>query len=688
MVDTVDEQQSGSTGGAGVHTQPLVGHPGVFRDLLPMAVWANDQDGRLWQWALAAEDLLGWRADEMLGQDGVPLLVPEPNRELAHELIARTRAGETVVGAYPVRHRDGHLVEMEMWISPILDPQGRPGTLVIAAETSAVVRMRDSLAALEGLFSQSPIGLALFDRKLRYVRVNDALAAMNGVPSEGHVGKHIGEIVPGINHEAVEASMRQVLNTGRAVVDLRTGRTAANPDRDRIWSCSYAAFTDSDDEPLGVIASVIDITEGQADHVRAQRARQRFALLAEAGERIGTTLDLRQAAHGLAQLLVPQLADHAEVLLLEGVLAPDDVGVSTHGLLHCLAVAGPGSAAPTQQSAPEATYRVPPDSVYATSLADGRPRTVPLPLPALRAVPADPGCGLFASGAPGWARVVPLDARGRVLGLVIATRTRSEPFDEQDTVLIDELVARAALNIDNARLYASRREAALTLQRSLIRPLPTVPGLELASGYLPASSDNEVGGDWFDVLMLPGGRTGLIIGDVMGHGIRAAAVMGQLRVMARTLACHNVPPGHLLRHLNSTIADLGDCELATCAYAVYDPTTSSCLIARAGHPPPALADPHGMVRFLDTPCGTPLGVCVDDPFDTEHVPLPTGTLLALYTDGLIEKHNTDLEHGLDQLARALRTPNPTLEETRDHLLTHLLPTPSQDDVAVLLARPR
>ncbi|MGW2696637.1 SpoIIE family protein phosphatase [Streptomyces sp. NPDC001296] len=681
------DEQSDSGGGAGVHAQPVVGHPGVFRDLLPMAIWANDHDGRIWQWALAAEDLLGWQASDVLGQYVISLLVPESNRELARELIAQTHAGETVVGAYPVRHRDGHLVEMEMWLSPIADPQGRPGTLVIAAETSAVRRMRDSLAALEGLFGQSPIGLALFDCELRFVRVNDALAAMNGLPAAGHVGKRIGETVPGIDHAAAEASMRQVLKTGRAVVDLRTGRTAARPGQNRIWSCSYAPLTDSAGEPLGVIASVIDITQGQVDHVRAEQARHRFALLAEAGERIGTTLDLRQAAQALAQMLVPQLADTAEVLLLEGVLAPDDVGVSAHGLLHCLAVAGPGSAAPAQQSALEITYRAPPDSVYTASLTEGRPRTVPLPLPALKAVPAGPGCGLSAAGSRGWARVIPLYARGKVLGLVIATRMCSEPFDEQDTVLIDELVARAASNFDNARLYASSREAALTLQRSFIKPLPTVAGLELASGYLPASSDNEVGGDWLDVLTLPDGKTGLIIGDVMGHGIRAAAVMGQLRVVARTLACQNVPPGCLLHYLDGTVADLGDCELATCAYAVYDPATSSCLITRAGHPPPALADPYGTVRFLDAPCGAPLGAGLDDPFDTEHVPLPPGTLLALYTDGLIESHHTDLDHGLDRLAQALRKPNRTLEETRDRLLTHLLPTPSQDDVAVLLARP-
>ncbi|MET8330883.1 SpoIIE family protein phosphatase [Streptomyces sp. NPDC005181] len=681
----MDGRQPGSDGGASARGQPVAGHAGVLRDLLPMMVWASDHDGRVWQWGLAAEELLGWESEELLGRKGVPLLVPESNQAWAWELIARSHQGETAVGAFPVRHRDGHLVEMEMWISPITDPRGLPGTLVVATETSAVQRMRDSLAALEGLLGQSPIGLALLDRELRYVRVNEALADMNGVAVAEHVGRRIGDVVPDSDPAAAEASMRQVLRTGRAMVDIRT---AATPGGGRIWSSSYAPLTDSEGERLGVIASVIDITQGEADHLRAERARQRFALLAEAGERIGTTLDLRQAARGLAQMLVPQLADTAEVLLLEGVLAPDDVGASARELLHCLATTETGPERPAEESAAEATYRVPPGSVYATCLAEGRPRTTPLPLPVLRAVPADQVAGLFAAGPSGSARVIPLNARGKVLGLVIATRTRSEPFDEQDTVLIDELVARAALNFDNARLYAGHRRAALTLQHSLIKPLPTLPGLELAGGCLPASSENEVGGDWLDAFPLPDGKTGLIIGDVMGHGIRAAAVMGQLGTTARTLASQNVPPDRLLGHLDAAVADLGDSELATCAYAVYDPATASCLIARAGHPPPLLADIDGAVRILDGTCGTPLGTCLDERFETERVPLPPGSLLVLYTDGLIESHDNDLDHGLRRLADALRQPSRALGETRDHLLTHLLPTPSQDDVAVLLARPQ
>ncbi len=675
----------GGTSGQG---QPSVGHPGVFGHLLPVAVWAVDHEGRMWLWALAAQDLLGWRAEQIISRDGLALLVPEYNRELAKELRDRSLAGESAVGAYPVRHQDGHTVEMEMWIAPITDPAGRPGTLVIAAETSAVGRMRDSLAALEGLFAQSPIGLALFDRRLRYVRVNDALAAMNGRPAAAHVGKRIHEVVPGLDPSAVEALMRDVLKTGRAVLDRRTGRTAASPGQDHIWSSSYAPLTGSGGEALGVIASVIDITEGQADHVRAERARQRFALLAEAGERIGTTLDLRHAARGLAQLLVPQLADTAVVLLLEEVLAPDDVGASAHDLLHCLATAGAGPATPARLSAPEMTHRIPPGSVYATVLAERRSGTVPLPLPLMDDGYPEPPAALFGRGVPGIARVIPLTARGKVLGLVIATRAGGEPFDEQDTVLVDELVARAALNIENARLYASRHQAAVTLQRSLLRPLPTVPGLELASGYVPASRENEVGGDWTEAFTLPGGRIGLIIGDVMGHGIRAAAVMGQLRTVARTLALQDLPGDRLLHHLDDAVTDLGESELATCVYAVYDRAASTCVITRAGHPPPVLADADGAVRFLHGSCGAPLGAPHEAPFESEQVSLRPGATLVLYTDGLIESHDHDVDHGMRLLARALGEPSQTLQEVRDGLLTQLLPTSPDDDVAVLLARPR
>ncbi|MFB6480254.1 SpoIIE family protein phosphatase [Streptomyces virginiae] len=669
-----------------------VGYAGVLSELLPIALWREDADGRIVEWSLAAQDLLGHRPEDIIGLPGSAVLVPEANRELADQLTRRVQSGETVVGTLPVRHRDGHRVPMEMWIVPAADPQGRTGALLIAVETSEVLHMRDSLAALQSLFTQSPIGLATLGTDLRFLRVNDALARMNGVSAAEHLGKRLTEVVPGVNAAALESTMRQVLDRGTAVVDVRrTGRTPADPENDRTWSCSYAPLLDGSGRALGVIASLIDITEGQQAQADAERARHRFALLAEAGTRIGTTLDLHQTAQEIVDVLVPQLADSADVQLLEAVLGPDEGPVptaSTRGVLRRLAAHFPDPTAPTAKLTAGQTFQIPMGTTYEQVISEGRPMNLYLAdIPALITSPRAEALRTYLATL-GSARLVPLVARGTVLGAVAVTRTRArEPFDEEDSVLVDELVARAALNIDNARMYTLQRQAALTLQRSLTNnALPDVTGLELTGRYLPAS-DHDVGGDWYDVIPLPGGRTGLVIGDVMGHGIHAAAVMGQLRTAVRTLARHDVPPAELLRSLDAVVAELGEDEMATCVYAVHDAATGACVIARAGHPPPAVVTPDGNITFLDGPPGTPLGTGGQD-FRTEELRLPPGSLLVLYTDGLIEARDRDLDQGMAQLAGALQRVDQPLEELCDGILRRLLPCAQQDDVAVLLARTR
>ncbi|WP_329276115.1 SpoIIE family protein phosphatase [Streptomyces sp. NBC_00691] len=666
-----------------------VGDAGVLRELLPIALWREDAEGHIVEWSLAAQDLLGHRPEHVLGRLATPLLVPDANRELAERLTHRVQAGETMVGTLPVRHRDGHSIDMEMWIVPAADPEGRPGALLIAVETSEVLRMRENLAAMESLFTQSPIGLALLGPDLRFLRVNDALARMNGVAAAEHLGHRLTDVVPGVNAASLESLMLQVMESGHAVVDARrVGRTPADPDRDHIWSCSYAPLIDrTDRRSLGLIASLVDITESQEAHTEVERARHRFALLAEAGARIGTTLDLKQTAEEAVRFLVPQLADSADVQMLESVLAPDDPVASTRGVLRRLAARFPDPTAPTSLLAPGQTFQIPLDSAYEEVVARGRPTNLfTSDLPELFTDPRTEALrGYFASRI-GSARLIPMVARGQVLGTVTVTRLRTrEPFDAQDCVLIDEVVARAALNIDNARLYTTQREAALTLQRSLTNSaLPAVTGLELTGRYLPASA-HDVGGDWFDVIAVPGGRTGLVIGDVMGHGIHAAAVMGQLRTAVRTLASHDIPPVEMLSSLDAVVADLGEDTMATCVYAVHDPATDGWVIARAGHPPPAVATPDGAVTFLDGPPGTPLGTGVHD-FGTEEFTLPAGGLLVLYTDGLVEARDRDLDEGMRRLARALRRLDRPLDELCDDILDQLLAAPAQDDVAMLLAR--
>ncbi|MFI9122982.1 SpoIIE family protein phosphatase [Streptomyces bikiniensis] len=661
----------------------------MLRELLPIALWREDADGRIVEWSLAAQDLLGHRPEHVLGRLATPLLVPDANRELADRLTLRVQAGETIMGTLPVRHRDGHTVAMEMWIVPAADPEGRTGAMLIAVETSEVLRMRENLAAMESLFTQSPIGLALLGPDLRFLRVNDALARMNGVPAAEHVGRRLTEVVPGVNADSLEALMHRVLDSGTAVVDARrVGRTPADPDRDRFWSCSYAPLLGrADRRPLGLIASLVDITESQEAHDEIERARRRFALLSEAGARIGTTLDLTRTAEEAVRFLVPQLVDSADVQMLESVLAPDESAASTRGVLRRLAARFPEPAAPTSQLVPGQTFQIPLDSAYERAVAQGRPTDLyTSDLPALFGGPRAEPLRTYFAARIGSARLVPLVARGKVLGTITVTRLRDrEPFDAQDRILIDEVVARAALNIDNARLYTTQREAALTLRRSLTNnALPAVTGLELTGRYLPASA-HDVGGDWYDAIALPGGRTGLVIGDVMGHGIHAAAVMGQLRTAVRTLARHDIPPARMLRSLDAVVADLGEDEMATCVYAVHDPAAGRWTIARAGHPPPVVATPDGAVGFLDGPPGTPLGTGAHD-FGAEEVVLPAGGLLVLYTDGLVEARDRDLDQGMGQLAHALRPLDRPLDTLCDEVLARLLGGSAQDDVAILVAR--
>lgn len=300
--------------------------------------------------------------------------------------------------------------------------------------------------------------------------------------------------------------------------------------------------------------------------------------------------------------------------------------------------------------------------------------------------------------------MVPVRARGVTLGLVHFLRHRTaEPFSEDDLLLAEEIVARAAVSVDNARRYTHERRTALTLQRSLLpeRP-PDLAAMEVAYRYLPAGSGADVGGDWFDVIPLSGARVALVVGDVVGHGIHASATMGRLRTAVRTLADVDLAPDELLTQLDDLVVRLDREEGpdtrdrgteaptpsevgATCLYAVYDPVSRRCTMARAGHPPPAVVTPDGEVRFLKLPTGPPLGLG-GLPFESVEVELEEGSLLALYTDGLVETPDRDIEVGLNLLRGALADKAGPLEETCDEVLRTVLPARPADDIVLMLAR--
>ncbi|MFG3226176.1 SpoIIE family protein phosphatase [Kitasatospora sp. NPDC048194] len=1076
--------------------------------MVPIATALIEADGRILHWSSDAEALLGYRADEAVGRKAAQLLTSDEERPEVLELFRQILAGRGWAGVFPVRHRDGHLVNLEFRTHPIRGPGGAPLVLAVASEVTTLHRIQADLAVLDGFFTQSPVGMAVFDPELRFVRLNEALARANGLSPEEHLGHRLTEVLPGINGTEAEAVMRQVLAHGEPVVDFRShGRIPGNRGHDHAWSASYFRLVDRSGRVLGVSATVIDITERYRADARAARAQERLSLLVDATASIGTTLDLRQTARELADAMVPRVADISGVFALEALVAGRNVEpLDPHApqLVRRLAMATADPLYPSEALPVDTVYELPPDSPYARALTTGRTAVVPswelaplsegltesrrqaflgdrprsvritplvargttlgmvvysrrgeresfaeaditlgdelasraavaidnarlylrqhqtvlarqqalreakaaqerlalvnvastrigttleidrtaqelaevatprladtvvvevleelvrgerepraapdgsallrriafhsvqgstlAPIDRLggvhRFLPGSPyawslthrkpvlvprmdeeGMAWFADdpvrtaavreqnvrsimvvpliargsavGVAGFYRtlverpyqdedlalagelavraavsidnallftrerdaaaarqraldeawaaqqrlgllneasnrigttldlhrtarelvevviprfadfvtvdlrdavlsgeepgpvprdgsvlmravavgetaddgsmtaaadqvgetsqsaevyaqslrtrrsilvsdvtedelrrivaspdrvqpgldagvhsylMVPLVARGLVLGGAEFVRTRNPvPFGPADRSLAEELVARTALAIDNGRLYRRERDTALTLQRSLLpQEIHRTIGLELAYRYLPSSVVSEVGGDWFDVVPLTAGRVALIVGDVMGHGIRAAATMGQLRTVARTLVTLDLEPARVLYRLDEATTALGDGQFATCVCVVYDPLDRSCTAACAGHLPPVVADTEGNAQLLDLPPGAPLGVG-GVPFESVEFALPEEAILTLYTDGLVERRGRDLDEGLDLLRRTVADRRPTLEQTCDAVLTRLTGRTPEDDIALIMAQVR
>ena len=444
----------------------------------------------------------------------------------------------------------------------------------------------------------------------------------------------------------------------------------------------------------GVLLAAQDITE---EHL----ARSRLALLNDASVRIGSTLDLARTAQELADVAIPRFADFVTVDLLPAIEGGDDPPTGaplSPVMLRRVANQSvlPGCPEAVVEYGAVAAY--PDDSAAAVCLATGRPLIREVTQPEMKKLANQVPERADRMRRFGFHSVlaVPMRARGITLGVATFSRhRRPEPFEQDDLLLGEEITARAAVCIDNARRYTRERRTSLALQSSLLpQRLPPQAAVDIASRYLPASTQAGVGGDWFDVIPLSGARVALVVGDVVGHGIQASATMGRLRTAVRTLADVDLPPDELLTHLDdlvihwsaeadSTADDIG----ATCLYAVYDPVSRRCALARAGHPVPALATPDGAVEFLEVPASPPLGLG-GLPFEATEFELPEGSLLALYTDGLIEAGGRDIDEGLDALREVLARPAPSLESACDTVLQALLPDRPADDVALLMARTR
>ncbi|MFB7945353.1 SpoIIE family protein phosphatase [Kitasatospora phosalacinea] len=566
---------------------------------------------------------------------------------------------------------------------------------LLAAASAALRVERDALVG--ALLGQLPVAVAVLDGELRWRYLNPPFQQVTGVSPTAVLGRPA---------EDADRALPRVLADGRP----RSGTFAGRPaDFRRL---------EVDGAPVGLLV----VLPGGVDTHRAElaRVRARYALLEAGSERIGTTLDPDTTCAELAAFTVPGSADLAlvDVLPLDtpdtgGTAATAAGGDRTHPRLRRAATAcgkdlpglpappDPLPAAPT--GGPAVRHR--PGSVTARALAEGRPVAANLLSAEELAALVPDRAALSACRAAGvdCLLAVPLIARGRPLGVLTLARAHGSSlgFTDEDTELLTALAGRAALTLDHARRYARSQNTALELQRALLaEPGSPHPNLELASRYLPSGITSVVGGDWYETVRLPFGRTLLAMGDVMGHGVEAAVDMSNYRSTLRYVAAMDLPPHRILCQLDTLIAEQGNARPATCVLALADPARSRWTFASAGHLPPALLTPH-TTELIAVPTGPPLGTGVGG-YEQTTMELRADHALLLYTDGLVERRGEDIDVSLARLS-ALRLPaegplgaegplrsalGSSLDSLLDATLAALAPEDAEDDIALLVARVR
>ncbi|MGX1881037.1 SpoIIE family protein phosphatase [Streptomyces sp. NPDC055287] len=687
--------------------------PGSIYDYIRVASFSVGPGGLVEQWSRRAEELFGLPAAEVVGKDPVEAFMPPELRVRGRNRLSEILDGKEWTGLVPFRmpDREGGAARAhgvaEIYVMPGVTADGEQAALCLVVDVRAVRRIETDLAASQAIFGQSPFGFLLFGTDFTVQRANKRFATVFGGAVEDHRGRTVHDYLSRTEADRMTAALERVLETGEAVTDMQIVGTAPGETERRHWSVNLYRVHSGAGRPIGVAGLATDVTRRHVAAREAADARRNLALLNEAGARIGNSLDLETTARELLDVAVPGFCDLASVDLYQGLLAGDEAppgradgsaelrrvafasAVSEGPLSAPACVADGDDPGPTEVGA---VHRYPFNSPCASALRTAR----------VQAVPGEDGSLVHTTLA------VPMVAHDTVVGLAQFSRTKgSEPFGERDWALATELAARAAVCIDNARLYRREHERALILQRSLLPPGdPEAAGLDIACRYLPGNTATEVGGDWFDVIELPGHRTALVVGDVMGRGLRAAVAMGELRTAVRTLALLDLEPAEVLSALDEIArglgtpsgaqhasraahkareADLSEVYLATCVYAVYDPVTRRCTFANAGHLPPVLVEPGEEALLLDVPPGMPLGVG-GEPFEEVEVEVPEGALLALYTDGLVESRDHPLEEGLLAFRAALADPVRPLEDVCDHVLNTLDTRHGEDDIALLMAR--
>ncbi|KAB2354561.1 SpoIIE family protein phosphatase [Actinomadura montaniterrae] len=687
-----------------------------------MAAFTLNEHGRINHWNHAATELFGAGPLQAAGRSPASLLrLPQEHRgAFEPEVFGHVWCGACMVP----RADDGRPAEVGWWVYPI-EPDGDRGprdvrVLALAADLRRLREDGPGLA-MDDVLVAAPDGAARRAAGARLLRVEPVLApppAASGQDGpadlsrrngdgpghgdgrgngDGALARRLAELLPTAGAAATDAIVSRVLAMGRPAVSISvTLRLPVVPhigDMPRALRirpravAPHTAAADHDDRDGGT--SGTSGTSGTFATAGAEE-NETLTFLSEAGQQIGGSLDHLQAARTLAEVLVPRVADFAAVQLLEGVAA-DSAQPSTDldetAVMRRVAIAHDDEPGHWEKIVPEGeTLVLGRGTPFVRAMRTGR--TVHIPQVdaeyAARLSAAFGGRDLSPLFTGRALLVVPLIARGRVLGTFKLLRKPDRPgFDDLDLAMVDELARRAALCVDNGRLYRREVQVAQELQRSMLpADPPEVPGARVHYRYRPAGQAAQVGGDWFDAFPLPGRRLGIVVGDVMGHGLTSAAIMGQMRTAVRTLAVEDMRPDLLLRQLDALARRLGEGYVATCLYAVYDPVARRCSFANAGHVPPVLVSESGESRVLPVPAGLPIGVG-GEPFETMEIDVEDGSRLVLCTDGLLERRDRDIDQGLEKLRVLLAGPARPLDATCDTLLDVLATTAPADDIAIV-----
>ncbi|WDV55602.1 SpoIIE family protein phosphatase [Streptomyces coeruleorubidus] len=656
---------------------------------VPLAVVVVDREGLVSHWSRGARRLFGVPKDEAIGRAALDLLpvsgaLSEDQDTTPYEACDGLGPGleASLDGglSYPAAGRarlttpGSDRVDVLWWAYPLVGP-GPERLLVLAADA-------------DGLRTGDADGVA--------ERIAPDFAPHTHFPESEDLARRLPEILPSMSVGESARIVAQVLELGYPVLEFsQNDRVPVTPDWGVARRAERKARRERAARALAAGEPVPKELRDEGEDLEYAAVRERLEFLNEVSGRIGTSLDLSRTIIEVSRAVVPRFTDVAGTYLREQVVAgegfPEGVPDTTT-MWHRVAVEHtdePGrwdDVVPVGEAMP-----FPAHTPFFQCMTTGEPVLVPR-------ISEEMGHAIAAQFEKRDIRplitgrsmlVVPLKARHVVLGFMILLRHPERPvFNDMDRVTGAELAARAGLVLDNARMYTYQENVAETLQDSMLPHIPPrMAGCDIATRYLPGTLLGRVGGDWFDAVKLPGGRTAFVVGDVMGHGLNSAAMMGQLRTAVQTMAALDLPPAQLLRNLDDLAQRLGDTYLATCLYAVYDPIASELHLANAGHIPPVLVRAEdGRSELLDLPTGAPIGVG-GVPFEAVRVRVEPGDRLVMCTDGLVEVRGEDIGVGLATLCASAAHPAASMDDACDTIIRALNTRGGRkDDVALLMAR--